>query len=115
MKLRLRREIRLTIDQAKKLDRILPLFGNSFTKFVKFHLSNKDEKDYKALLDCTKNNKILIQQIQKIGVNVNQMSRVLNSNKSNITKVNFDKMHADIQAFSKEIHEIKLKIMSDDH
>lgn len=113
--LRGRRDLKLTPNEEMKLQTMEAKFENSFTKLMKYFINNEFDFEKNVIIKDTNNTADILKEINKIGVNINQISRYLNIQKSNIKNVSFSKIDKDLSKLVNDLTIIKRNLMQHDH
>ena len=109
------KRVRLNESHLKALNIILPVFDNNFSKFVKFHILNKFDYEQNTPIKDTNIKGDILKQLGKMGNNLNQTTRFLNSNKESLNSISLNKIQNQMVAIEKEMIEIRIKLIADDN
>ncbi len=109
------KKVRLNNKQVNLLNDKLSHFDGVFSKFIVFHIENTFDYDQNVIIKDTNNSSLILKEINKIGVNINQITRYLNMQKSNIKHVSFSKIEKDLSKLVVDLTTIKRKLMNNDN
>lgn len=106
-----RLNIRLTTDQKEKLQRLSKELGLTVTDYLIYNSLEKDVTGFirgHEYLDMMNN---YLYELNKIGVNFNQLVRKYNSKRGEFSSIETDKLNSDFKIFNNEMEDFKNRLV----